>query len=167
MPANLPVAFAALLAGGLLMQKGVEAARGSFSGPSASSATLSPSGQVVSGSEQAQVRQEAARFGVSPQTLWGVYGTESDFGANPSTSSAGARGPFQFIQSTWERWGKGSIMNFTDSLEAAARYLRSLGANVEPDSPATLAALNAYNGNGGGSSQTSYTESVLRLGGQF
>lgn len=60
MPANLPVAFGALLAGGLLTQKGVEAAKGAFAKGSGSGAGSAS----AAGPAQAQQMLAAARAAV-------------------------------------------------------------------------------------------------------
>jgi membrane-bound lytic murein transglycosylase B len=168
MPANLPVAFAAILAGGLLAQKGIESVQGGFStasqGTPSGQAANTATGAVPTGSQKQQVQQVAAQYGLSPQTLWGVYGTESSFGADLSTSTAGAEGPFQFLPSTWATYGGGgNIMNFSDALVGAANLLKSLGANSDPNSAATAAALNHYSGGGG----SGYISKVLGFGAQF
>lgn len=113
--------------------------------------------------------QAANKYGLSPQTLWGIYGTETSFGANTSVSSAGAKGPMQFMDATWAKYGGGrNVTSFDAAMPAAAHYLHDLGANSNPTSPATIAAVNAYNGNGGGSdANTSYFQSVLKLGSQL
>lgn len=125
---------------------------------------LDPSGIMSSGNTEMGITERAAqRWGVSAQTLWGIYGTESSFGANPGTSSAGAQGPMQFEPSTWARYGGGqSVQSFAAAMPAAAHYLHDLGADTNPTSSATIAAVNAYNGNGGGSNpNTSYFQAVL------
>ena len=127
-------------------------------------AAAGAAGAPPSGPQKQQVQQVAAQYGLSPQTLWGVYGTESSFGTDLSTSSAGAEGPFQFLPSTWATYGGGgNIMNFSDSLVAAAKLLKGLGANSDPSSSATAAALNHYSGGGGGD----YISKVLHFGGEF
>jgi hypothetical protein len=66
---------------------------------------------------------------------------ESKFGRVLGPSSAGARGPMQFLPSTWEEYGNGGdIMDPHDSILAAARYLKAWGA---PDD--MRRALYAYN----------------------
>lgn len=125
---------------------------------------------TIPAQQQAQlVAQAAKQQGLSPLTLWGVYGWESNFGQGEGPSYAGAEGPFQFLPSTGAEYGLNSstIWDFQDSLTAAARYLKSLGANSDPSSPQTLAALNGYNGNKGGASQTTYTQHVIALGPQI
>jgi len=112
------------------------------------------------------VDRVAKAYNIAPATLWGVYGTESGYGTNLGPSSAGARGPFQFMPGTAKTYGLNdtTVEQFGPSLVAAARYLKSLGANANPNSRQTIAALNAYNGNGGGSTITSYAQSVANDG---
>lgn len=114
----------------------------------------------------AQINAVAKQYGLSPTTLLGVFGAESAYGTNLGPSSAGARGPFQFLPSTGTEYGLNStsIEEFTPSLVAAAKYLQSLGANANPESKQTFAALNGYNGNKSGSSPSGYTNSVLSYG---
>lgn len=122
---------------------------------------------LTAAQQKALAQQTAQKYGLSPETLWGVYGTETGYGTNLGPSSAGAEGPFQFLPSTGVEYGLDptTIWQFQPSLDAAARYLASLGANGDPQSARTIAALNAYNGNGGGASLTSYATDVLRNGG--
>lgn len=119
--------------------------------------------------QQETAAKAAAKWHVSGQTLWGIYGTESGFGSNLGPSSAGALGPMQFLLSTGQQYGLNikTIMELAPSMEAAAHYLHDLGADNSPTSPKTIAALNAYNGNGGGTSETSYSASVLKYGKEF
>jgi hypothetical protein len=50
-------------------------------------------------------------------------------GGSCATSSAGARGPMQFMPATWEGYGKGgNICDPEDAIPAAARYLVASGA---------------------------------------
>lgn len=120
-------------------------------------------------SQQIITVQAANKYGLSPQTLWGIYGTETTFGANTSDSSAGAQGPMQFEPATWHKYGGGrNVRSFDAAMPAAAHYLHDLGADGNPTSAATIAAVNAYNGNGGGSNaSTTYFQSVLKLGSQL
>ena len=126
---------------------------------------------ALSGQQQlALIQATAKQYQLSPATLLGVYGTESAYGTNNGPSSAGALGPFQFLPSTGATYGltatgtNPTILNFQDSLVAAAKYLKSLGANSSPTSANTVGALNAYNGNSGGKSLTSYVTSVIKNG---
>jgi Transglycosylase SLT domain len=129
-----------------------------------------PGKVTESGDTSQEVAAKAAkRYGLSPRTLWGIFGEESGFGANLGPSSAGALGPMQFIQGTAEEYGltwgtSGTVMQVPASMYAAAKYLHALGADTNPESPKTIAALNAYNGNGGGSARTGYATGVLEHG---
>lgn len=110
---------------------------------------LIPNIQQPGGPAQvAIVWSAAARWRISPQTLWGVYGVETGWGRNVKTSSAGANGPFQFMPGTARQY-KVNVANFTSSAYGAAHYLHDLGANTDPDSPETAAALDKYSGGGG------------------
>jgi membrane-bound lytic murein transglycosylase B len=168
------LAFGEILAGSILIDYGIKAFRGGLSTAQASSGgttsgpvSTQPAGTTGNAAQKTAVVAAAHKYGVAPETLWGIYGTESSFGADPSTSSAGAQGPFQFIPSTWAQYGNGgNVQDFTTALDAAARLLKALGANSDPNSPQTIRAENNYNGNGGGSSLTSYARSVLNFGKQ-
>lgn len=120
-----------------------------------------PARRRLLSSEQAIVNAAAHAHGISPATLWGVFGTESSFGTNEGPSSAGAEGPFQFLPSTASHYGfNPATAPFSVQANAAAKYLHDLGANSDPSSQSTQAALNSYSGGGG---QT-YINSVLHFG---
>jgi Transglycosylase SLT domain len=69
------------------------------------------------------------RFGVSWEVLAAVAYTETKFGRVVSSSSAGARGPMQFLPSTWQVYGLGGdIHDPRDAIMGAANYLRASGA---------------------------------------
>lgn len=77
------------------------------------------------------VESFAARHGISPSTLWGVYGTETSYGKNISTSSAGAMGAFQFMPETAKEYhypmtNRPSAKQFEQQADAAAHYLADL-----------------------------------------
>lgn len=110
---------------------------------------LTPPGTPpAEGSQRSIVVAAAMMWGVSPKTLWGVYGTESGFGTNLGPSSAGAEGPFQFLPSTAAKYGV-DVHDFGSSARGAAHYLHDLGADGNPDSAATAHALDLYSGGGG------------------
>ena len=73
---------------------------------------------------------EAQRtYGVDGSYLASINFIESSFGRNNGPSSAGARGPMQFLPSTWTNYGQGGdINNPHDAIMAAARYLVHYGA---------------------------------------
>lgn len=113
--------------------------------------------------EVAIAEAAAAKYHLSPRTLWGVYGTESGFGANAHNSSAGACCYMQFMPATAAQYGV-KRGDFTSEMYGAAKYLHALGADDNPESDATTRALNAYNGNGGGGAVTQYVKDVRAHG---
>lgn len=113
--------------------------------------------------DRALIKAAATANGINPQTLYGVWSVESNKGENNGPSSAGAVGPFQFMPATSKSLGC-DPNKFESAAFCAAKYLRQLGANSKVDSPATINALNKYNGNGGGTSMTSYATKVIEEG---
>lgn len=72
-------------------------------------------------------RQVAATSGVPAAVLAAVGYIESRHGRDPSTSTAGAQGPMQFLPSTWSALRcQGSIQAFEPAVTCAARYLTEL-----------------------------------------
>jgi cell wall-associated NlpC family hydrolase len=107
-----------------------------------------------------------ARYGIPWEVLAGIGKVECDDGQNPDPSCthegavnyAGAGGPMQFLQSTWETYavdangdGRADRWDPADAIFTAARYLKANGA------PANLeGAIFAYN------HSTAYVREVLR-----
>jgi membrane-bound lytic murein transglycosylase B len=89
----------------------------------------------------AAYRAAQAKLGVPWEYLAAIHLVETRAGRIRGTSSAGARGPMQFLPSTWTRYGRGGDIHATsDAILAAARLLRANGA------PTHMArALYAYN----------------------
>ena len=78
--------------------------------------------------------------GVPWEYLAAIHLVETRMGRIRGTSTAGARGPMQFLPQTWDRWGEGDIESARDSIRAAARYLKGHGAPA--DMPRALFAYN-------------------------
>jgi soluble lytic murein transglycosylase-like protein len=93
------------------------------------------------------------RFGVHWSTLASINFVESAFGRVRSASEAGARGPMQFLPSTWREYGMGGdIDDPRDAILGAANYLRRAGAPGDLDR-----ALFAYN------HSTAYVRAIRRF----
>src|SRR5262249_8185493 len=64
--------------------------------------------------------------------LAAIANTESGFGTNMATSSAGAVGYGQFLPSTWQGYGQGgNPYDYRDALPAMTRYLCASGAGQD------------------------------------
>ncbi len=85
--------------------------------------------------------EAARRFDVPWTVLAAINFVESRFGRVISPSWAGARGPMQFIPSTWASYGMGGdVDDPRDAILGAANYLHASGAPRH-----TYRALLAYN----------------------
>jgi membrane-bound lytic murein transglycosylase B len=74
-------------------------------------------------------RRAERRFGVSRRVLAAVNLVETGFNRLRSRSTSGARGPMQFIPSTWRAYGMGGDVDEPrDAIMGAANYLRASGA---------------------------------------
>lgn len=81
------------------------------------------------------------RFDVDRYVLASINYVESKFGRVRSSSPAGARGPMQFLPSTWAAYGLGGdIDDPRDAILGAANYLSASGA--PSDYPRALFAYN-------------------------
>lgn len=84
------------------------------------------------------------RYGVAWNYLAAIHLVETKFGRVKSDSVAGAKGPMQFIPSTWRIYGNGGdIHDPHDAILAAANLLHHNGAP-----PRYGPALRAYNDSG-------------------
>jgi len=93
------------------------------------------------------------RFGVPWTLLAAVNFVESSFGRLRNESTAGARGPMQFMTSTWRAYGLGGeIEQPRDAILGAANYLHANGAPGNP-----RRALFAYN------HSRNYVDAVMRF----
>ena len=63
--------------------------------------------------------------------LAAIHLVETRMGRIHGLSSAGARGPMQFIPETWASYGEGDIDDDDDAIRAAGRYLASRGGPAD------------------------------------
>jgi membrane-bound lytic murein transglycosylase B len=97
-------------------------------------------------------REAQSRYGIGWNYLAAIHLVETKFSRVRSDSVAGAKGPMQFIPSTWAIYGNGGdIHDPHDAILAAANLLRHNGA---PRSYAR--ALRSYNDSG------LYVDAVIR-----
>ena len=74
-------------------------------------------------------REAERRIGVPWTYLAAIHLVETRMGRIRGTSTAGAKGPMQFLPATWDRYGAGGdIEDPRDAVLAAARLLRANGA---------------------------------------
>jgi soluble lytic murein transglycosylase-like protein len=89
-------------------------------------------------------REANQRYGVGWNYLAAIHLVETKFGRVKNNSVAGAKGPMQFIPSTWRIYGNGGdIQDPHDAILGAANLLRHNGAP-----PRYGPALRAYNPSG-------------------
>ncbi len=89
-------------------------------------------------------REANQRYGVAWNYLAAINLVETKFGRVKSDSAAGAKGPMQFIPSTWQIYGNGGdIHDPHDAILAAANLLHANGAP-----PKYARALRSYNDSG-------------------
>lgn len=102
------------------------------------------------------VSDAAKKWGVPEEILDGVFGIETDFGANSATSSAGAVGYFQFLPSTARMYGypltnSPNAKQAAQQADSAAHYLHDLYvASHVAGAPGWDKALREYSGGGYG-----------------
>ncbi len=87
------------------------------------------------------------RYGVPWQVLAAVNLIETRMGRIVGLSTAGARGPMQFMPATWRTYGRGDINDPHDSILAAARYLAANGA-ADGTAAGLRKAVRRYNNSG-------------------
>lgn len=100
----------------------------------------------IAGQDATMFDEIDKKNGLPIGTLWAMYGAESSYGTDNRTSSANARGPFQFKSGTaWEN----GVFNPYDTMDAAegmGRYLAKLNKQFG-SIPRAVAAENWGSGN--------------------
>jgi len=107
--------------------------------------TTLPAWRIVAPPPAASVlaaHQAAGReIGVDWQVLAAIHLVETRMGRIRGTSTAGAKGPMQFLPTTWGQYGAGGdIENLSAASKAAARLLKRNGIDRDP-----RAAVWSYN----------------------
>ncbi len=88
----------------------------------------------------AAYRAAGDELGIDWTYLAAIHLVETRMGRIRGDSDAGAKGPMQFLPSTWDAYGEGDIDDPHDAIRTAARYLVAHGAPGDMQ-----AALYAYN----------------------
>ena len=101
------------------------------------------------------IADAAKRAGILPQTLYGVWGAESNFALHSgSQSGAGAIGPFQFMPDTARGMGVNPL-DFKSAAYGAARYL------AQYKSRGLAGMLAAYNAGPAGNPNNPETQAYI------
>ena len=141
--AAVPMALAMLGFASLLRLLGGLAAAPSGGGPLRGGPATQAALAAIPPDQLALMQQVAATLSCGPPwtVLAAVADTESGFGTNMATSSAGAIGYGQFLPATWAAYGQGgNPYDYHDAVPAMARYLCASGAGQD-----LRGALWAYN----------------------
>lgn len=114
------------------------------------------------------ITQAAKKWNVPYGIAVGVYGLETDFGHNSTTSSGGAIGPFQFLPSTAKSYNYPLTNNptpaqFAQQADAQSHYLSDLFRQTG----SWDTALQHYSGGGYGLTQVNAKAQTLLHGGTF
>ena len=127
-----------LLVGLLVLMLGVAiiAALGGGTAGCGTGATPSDTAQKAIPAELMPLYTSAEeKYAVPWSLLAAINSIESGFGTNVGPSSAGARGPMQFMPATWAKYGvdgngdgRDDVMDPEDAIPSAAKYLRASGA---------------------------------------
>jgi soluble lytic murein transglycosylase-like protein len=176
----MPIAIGVLLVGaaivalGVLAEKAAGAVAGGASGGSSSSMgttatgsssstgiTATRSGAVPSGlsvpgisasDASAAINTATSKYNVPLDVFYGMFDNETSLGADVSTSSGGAVGPFQFVPSTAATYAypltnRPSLAQFQQQADSAAHLLSDLYNQLGHSWTNALAAYNAGPGN--------------------
>lgn len=100
------------------------------------------------------INKAAKKYGIKPSILYGVWGAETNFSQNLSTSSAGAQGPFQFMPGTAAGMGV-DPHNFKSAAFGAADYLSQYKGRGRKG------MLGAYNAGPAGNINNSETQAYI------
>lgn len=124
-------------------------------------------GKLGSSNQYKFVSEVAKKYGVSPHTLWGIYGTETSYGSNITTSSTGAKGSFQFEPGTAKTYGypETNKPNATQRMEQAVAAARLIAAETRKYHSEGAAVEAYYAGHPGTSEGADYRKKVEAAGG--
>ncbi|MCI1005205.1 lytic transglycosylase domain-containing protein [Herbaspirillum sp. C7C8] len=84
----------------------------------------------------------AQRVGVPPEVLLAAKNAGERSSSSAATSPVGAKGIMQFMDATWQQYGKGNVRDPVASIDAGAAYLADLGKQYGGDWRAALAHYN-------------------------
>lgn len=87
----------------------------------------------------------AQREGIPPEALLAIKNAGERSKSSGATSPVGAKGIMQFMDSTWQAYGKGDVRDPVANIDGAARYMKALIDQYGGD---VRAAIAHYNGGG-------------------
>lgn len=78
-------------------------------------------------SVETKIREKAKEYGYPEEKALAIARAESDLNPQARNKTSSAKGVFQFIDSTWNYYCKGEVLNEDDNINCAVRMLSEGG----------------------------------------